>query len=292
MKEISRGKSFIILFFIYAFASAAGIIVYRLLPFSFWLDLLIADVAATVFVYIFSVIFRNSSVYDPYWSVQPLVILGYASAVNPMNMARFLMLLAVAIWGIRLTANWAYTFHGMAYQDWRYTGYEQKLGRLYQPVNFLGIHLMPTLIVYGCTLPAVFVFEYDTHAGFWNFVLFFMSAGAVLMQGLADKEMHAFRKNPDDVFNRHGLWKYSRHPNYLGEILMWWGIGLSAYIMMPERPYLLAGALANTIMFLFVSVPLADGKQSQKPGFPEYKASTHMLLPLPFGLKDSSAAKQ
>lgn len=50
---------------------------------------------------------------------------------------------------------------------------------------------------------------------------------------------------------------------------------------MPDRPYLLAGALINTLMFLVVSIPLADGRQSEKPGFDGYRAETRMLLLLP-----------
>ena len=100
------------------------------------------------------------------------------------------------------------------------------------------------------------------------------------MQGIADIEMHAFRKNRDSAFIRRGLWKYSRHPNYLGEILMWWGIGLAVVVSAPEAWYLLAGAIANTALFFSVSIPMADGRQSKKEGFAEYKKATRMLLPI------------
>ena len=76
-----------------------------------------------------------------------------------------------------------------------------------------------------------------------------------------------------------GLWKRARHPNYLGEILMWWGVGLSVVSAAPKYWYMLAGALVNTLMFLFVSIPMADKRQSQKPGFDEYMQETRMLIP-------------
>ena len=62
---------------------------------------------------------------------------------------------------------------------------------------------------------------------------------------------------------------------------MWWGVGIQAVSVMPDHWYLLAGALANTIMFFTVSIPLADKRQSQKPGYAEYKAATRILLPIP-----------
>ena len=76
MDSIKDSKPFSILIIscIYLMAAVIALCTYLLLPFSFWLNLLIADIAATVFVFIFSVIFRNASVYDPYWSVQPMVI--------------------------------------------------------------------------------------------------------------------------------------------------------------------------------------------------------------------------
>ena len=92
--------------------------------------------------------------------------------------------------------------------------------------------------------------------------------------------MHKFRKNRTAPFIRIGLWKYSRHPNYLGEILMWWGVGLSVLCAAPSAWYLMAGAVANTVLFFAVSIPMADKRQSRKDGFAEYKKQTRMLLPI------------
>lgn len=276
----SRKASFLTVFVIYCIAAVAGILIYRALPFSFWLNLLIADVSATVITFVFSLIFGNASVYDPYWSVQPIVILAYAGAVNGFTPLRLLLFIAVCFWGIRLTANWAYTFKGLLHQDWRYSMLHDKTGTLYPFVNFAGIHMFPTIVVYLCTLPAVFAFRYETGFNALNVVFFAVSIGAAVLQGVADIQMHRFRKSVHHGFIRTGLWKYSRHPNYLGEILMWWGVGLSVISVMPERWYLLAGALLNTIMFLVISIPMADKRQSVKEDFAEYKKATHMLIPI------------
>ena len=96
-------------------AAAAGILIYRGLSYHFAPDLLIADIAATVIVFVFSALFRNASVYDPYWSVAPVVMVIYGSCVRDMDPVRALMLISICIWGVRLTANWAYTFNGLAY---------------------------------------------------------------------------------------------------------------------------------------------------------------------------------
>lgn len=59
-----------------------------------------------IVTFIFSLIFRNASVYDPYWSVQPIVILMAFAIGKEMTIGRILLLMAVCYWGIRLTANW------------------------------------------------------------------------------------------------------------------------------------------------------------------------------------------
>ncbi len=279
MKE-NRAIAFLVVAIAYLLATAAGVLVYAALPFAFWWSLLLADIAATVVVFVFSVALKNASAYDPYWSVQPLVILIAFAWKYSLSGVVLLPFLAVMLWGLRLTANWAYTFKNLSWQDWRYTMLQEKSGKFYPIINFIGIHLVPTLVVYGCVLPMTFLF---TYGGEWNIGSVFCTVVSVLatvLQGTADVQMHEFRSLKTGGFIRKGLWKYSRHPNYLGEILMWWGIGGAVVFCMPTRWFLLAGAAANTLLFLCVSIPLAEGKQSRKEGYAEYKRATRALLPI------------
>lgn len=276
----NRKASFAIIILVYAFATAVGVGTYQMLPFGWWQNLLAADIVATVLTFAFSVLLDNASVYDPYWSVQPIVILIAFAIGKELTVVRILLLAAVIFWGVRLTANWAYTFENLTHQDWRYTMLEEKTGIFYPFVNFAGIHMVPTLVVYACVLPAVYAF---LHSGVWNvrsIIFFGLSICAAIMQGVADYQMHRFRKHRNGAFIHDGLWKYSRHPNYLGEILMWWGVALSVISIFPNAWYLGLGALANTLLFLGVSIPLADGRQSQKPEYEAYKNQTRMLLPI------------
>lgn len=277
----SKSKSIQVITVIYVLAAALGVAVYMALPFLFWIRLLIADVTATIFVFVFSVIFKNASVYDPYWSIQPIVIIaGYALTSN-ITPATLLLIISIVYWGIRLTGNWAYVFGGLNHQDWRYTKFENETGRLYPFINFTGIHMVPTLIVYLTTLPAVFVIRQELRANIGSFIGMVVCVGAATLQLVADTQMQKYRKSGQHGLIRTGLWKYARHPNYLGEILMWWGIAIQAVSVMPSHWWFVAGALANTILFFSVSIPLADKRQSAKPGYAEYKAGTRMLLPVP-----------
>lgn len=280
MKE-NRIISFFVIFIIYILATAAAIVCYTLLPFDMWLNLLLSDIVATIVTFIFSVILKNASVYDPYWSVQPIVILVCFALFNSLNFLKIILITVVGIWAIRLTTNWAYTFKNLNSQDWRYTMLKEKTKTFYPIINFVGIHLVPTLIVYACTLPAVLVITSDVSGNAFCYILLTLALIAITFQGTSDYQMHKFRKDKKgQTFIRTGLWKYSRHPNYLGEITFWWAIGLCAFISLNFNLVCLIGAALNTLLFLFVSIPLADNRQANKPNFEEYKSQTRMLLPI------------
>ena len=281
----NRAASFLAVLAVYVISGAVGIAVYRLLSLDYWLSLLIADIAATVVTFIFSLLFNNSSVYDPYWSVQPPVILIAFALGRELTALGVLLLIAVCVWAVRLTANWAYTFGGLDHQDWRYTMLKEKTGAFYPVINFVGIHLVPTLVVYGCTLPAVFAIVNGLTLNIGGVICICLSLFAATLQCVADIQMQSFRKRKTGGFIRVGLWKHSRHPNYLGEILMWWGVALAVVCADGAAWYLIAGAVSNTVLFFAVSIPMADKRQSRKAGFAEYKRETRMLLPIKIEIK-------
>ena len=280
----NRTASLTIIIFIYILAAFCGLFTYNYLTdlysFSYQLSLFLADLLATIVVFIFSLIFKNASVYDPYWSVQPPVILAIAllkvDADSPVMGC--LLFAAVLFWALRLTANWAYNFKSFEYQDWRYVMLKEKTGFAYPLINFLGIHMFPTCVVYLCVLPAVTAIAENSVFNPLALLFVILSFVSAIFQGIADIQMHKFRNSGAGGFIRTGLWKRGRHPNYLCEILMLWGIGLASVIALGGRWWLLSGAAVNTLMFLFVSIPMADKRQSRKPGFEEYKKATRILF--------------
>ena len=284
----NRAASLTLIIFIYVLAAFCGLFLYDFFAaktsFSYQLCLLLADVVATFLVFIFSLIFRNASVYDPYWSVQPPVILALAisrsggfTGIQSSVIFSILIFASVLFWALRLTANWVYNFKSFEYQDWRYVMLKEKSGRLYPFVNFFGIHLFPTFVVYLCVLPAVTAIAEGAAFRPACLIFIILSFLAAVFQGIADVQMHRFRAAGTGGFIRTGLWKHDRHPNYACEILIWWGVGLASVLALGGQWWLLTGALVNTLMFLFISIPMADRRQSLKPGFAEYKKATRML---------------
>ena len=111
----NRFLSLSIIILVYAVAIAGGLSLYNYLEqagwFSYPVRLLLADIFATVIVFIFSLIFANASVYDPYWSVQPPVILGVVLIKCGASLFGWSVFAAVLLWGLRLTANWVFSFY-------------------------------------------------------------------------------------------------------------------------------------------------------------------------------------
>lgn len=269
---------------IYALAVATGIAVYQLVNTYGIIRILVADAAATLLVYFVSLTLGNASVYDPYWSVAPLVILPLAiSEFGVWNAGTGMLMLCIAYWSIRLTSNWAYTFHGYARQDWRYTMLREKSGALYPLISLFGIMLFPTTVVFLCLLPALYYIQ----TGGVNPVTcvgFVVCLAAATLQLVADAQLHRFQrraKTRGEII-RSGVWRYARHPNYLGEILMWWGVYLVMLSILPDYWWLGLGALVNTLMFLLISIPMAEKRLAEyKEGFTQYVAQTNKLLPFP-----------
>jgi hypothetical protein len=161
-----------------------------------WLDTLIADVLATLVVFVFSRAYRNSSFYDAYWSVVPPLLLFYwwsraAPAVDALRC--WLLAIVVVLWAVRLTANWVYAFPGLHHEDWRYPMFKQRAGRWEILADLSAIHLIPTLQVFLGMVPAYVAVTRPGPGWVWlSWVGFVVGIAAVALEFIADLQMHRF----------------------------------------------------------------------------------------------------
>lgn len=277
-----------ILFLVYLTAIAAGTGMFFLLKnhVHFLINVLICDVVATVVVYLFGVIFKTASMYDPYWSMQTMFFyIGLLIYFNNFNFFTIIPLIAIAIYSIRLTGNFIMGFHDLTYVDWRYTMLKEKSGKLFQLVNLFGICMFPTLVVYSASIP-LFVYASLPYEQFsyLDMIGSIIILGGTFMEFIADWQMKLFikyRVDKNQIID-FGLWKYSRHPNYLGEISIWFGVALVLIISNPTYWYYIFGAVINLLMFLFISIPMEEKHMmTYKPQLKDYIKTTSMLLLLP-----------
>jgi len=248
------------------------------------LSLFVADVVATIIVWAFGLLYENVSVYDPYWSVfPPVAFLLWAFYTGVWSLPVILLLIASWYWGWRLTRNWMITFKGIAHEDWRYTKYRSLHPALFHLINFFGLNMVPTLVVFAAMLPGLKLYEevcYQMSAISLVLLIFgcVVCLSSATIQLIADKQSHDFRAaHPGEVCNV-GLWKHGRHPNYFGEILFWWGIWIM-YVPFGGIDWFILGPIAMTALFLGISIPLMEHRQlANKPGYAEYRKQTRLLI--------------
>ena len=247
-----------------------------------------ADVVATVVVFAGSMWLRNSSVYDPYWSVAPPLIAGgwVLVAEGGSGVRQALVLVLLTLWAVRLTANWATGWRGLNHEDWRYVQIrEQTSGRLpWWLVTFTGIHLMPTLVVFLALIPAWPALHGYQGMGLIDLLAVVVMLGSILLEAVADWQLRGFVARPENAGKTVdiGLWRWSRHPNYLGEIGVWWGLWLFGLAADPSWWWTVIGPLAMVALFAGVSIPLMEERNlARRPDYAEYQKSVAALVPLP-----------
>lgn len=244
------------------------------------------DIAATVVTFIFSTALKNSSVYDAYWSLTPMVLSLYLFIIlRARSFWQILFLIVFNIWSARLTLNWVTVTTGFSYEDWRYRKYRAENTPLFWfLINFSGIHMVPTLVVFAGMLPLFEIARLPMNALSLPGIIIILCG--VMFEFFADNSMRAFlgdnALSKEKTVCRRGLWKYSRHPNYLGEILVWLGVYLTMLPFATEKWYYGIGALSVALLFNLVSIPLMEKRQlGRRPDYADYRRQTSRLILLP-----------
>ena len=274
--------------YVAAFAAASAWLAWGPETGHLWLDTLIADVVATVVIFGFSRAHHNSSFYDAYWSVIPpaIAIYWWAKIGLPVDHVRaWLVVGVVVLWAIRLTGNWVYGWPGLHHEDWRYALLRDKAGGLEFVVDFFAIHLFPTLQVFLAMTPVYVVLTHPGRGVGWVDVLAtLVGVGAVVLEFVADLQLHRFVKArvPGQVMDV-GLWSWSRHPNYFGEISFWVSLALFGVAASPrEAWWLFAGSAAMLAMFLGASIPMMEERSiERRPSYQDVIDRVSILIPRP-----------
>ena len=290
---LPRSASFAVVIACYLVAGAAALLTAVLLRHHHPITVaFVADLVATVVIFGLSVVLANASLYDPYWSVAPPIIaIAWAfsapDGLGDSARARQIVVIALVVaWAIRLTGNWGIGWHGFTQEDWRYVMLRENThGRLpWWLVNFVGIQLVPTLVVFAGMLPLWPALGAPTHSfNVLDVAAVVVTVAAVVVETLADNQMRAFTRNPAnrgrtiDV----GLWSRSRHPNYLGEIGMWCGMFLFGLAADPTWWWTVVGPVVMVLLFETASIPMMEDRSLQRrPEYADYQRRVPRLLPV------------
>jgi steroid 5-alpha reductase family enzyme len=294
---MDKGYTMVVIAYVLAGLAAlgSGISFHDLSPI---LIVALADGIATIVVFVFSVFLRNSSIYDPYWSIAPIPIALFwilqPGGTGFGDIRHVLIFSLVCIWSCRLTINWAKRWHGLSHEDWRYRNIRKQTKGFYWPVSFLGIHLMPTIIVFlGCLSlwPALTIS--GVKLNFLDGIAALITAGAILTEAAADLQMDRFRNDPKPTKKTipPGLWSLSRHPNYLGEVAFWWGLYVFVLACNPSHWWTIIGPGVILMLFLAISIPLMEQHLKERnPEYAQYQQQVSSFFPVGGLLKSKGAS--
>lgn len=199
-----------------------------------------------------------------------------------LHWGKLLITALVAVWGARLATHIGHRLQRTTSEDPRYVELRSKWKGNMERNVFVRIYMVQALLAVVIALPVIFV-----NASSYIIVPAFLLAGAIVwfigfvIESTADLQLESFvTRHPGKLMTK-GLWKYSRHPNYFGEMTQWWGLGLMA-LSIDHGWFSLIGPLVLTFLLLFVSgVPLAEKRSEKREGWKEYKRRTSVVFPLP-----------
>jgi steroid 5-alpha reductase family enzyme len=209
------------------------------------------------------------------------LVLPFTGAGEPVQLGASLLVLA---WALRLGT---YLFRRILRMkvDHRFDGMRD------QPLRFARFWLLQAVTVAVVMLPVSYLLDRDDPPGLgvWSLAGAAVWLAGLVVEAVADAQKASFRANPENRgrFVAGGLWRYSRHPNYFGEMLVWWGLFVYVVPVLHGAAFaVVVGPLSITLLLLFVSgiPPLersADEKYGGDADYREYKRRTSILVPLP-----------
>jgi len=209
------------------------------------------------------------------------VVLLFAGAAEPVQVVASLL---VVVWAARLGI---YLFRRIMRTkvDHRFDGMRD------QPLRFARFWLLQAITVAVVMLPVSYLLDQDDPPGLgaWSIAGGAVWLAGLLIEAVADAQKAAFRAKEENRgrFVASGLWRYSRHPNYFGEMLVWWGLFLYVVPVLHGAAFaVVIGPVFITLLLLFVSgIPLLEKSANEKYGgdaaYRDYKRRTSILVPLP-----------
>ncbi len=243
--------------------------------------------AILLFVYmtawfIVSLIRQRNDVADIAWGLGFVMLAwvgGYLS--GGMTQRGFIASLLVSVWGVRLAWH-IYKRNRNKPEDYRYQQWRKDWGKWFYVRSYLQVYLLQGALLF-LIVSSILVIHQHAESGrtFLDIIGVTVWLIGFYFEAVGDAQLAKFLAGPENKgkLMQTGLWAYTRHPNYFGEVTQWWGIWLIA-LSVPMGWAAIVSPLTITILILKVSgVPMLEKKMQQHPDFAAYKKRTNAFLP-------------
>lgn len=235
-------------------------------------------------LFILSLIIKRNDVADVAWGTGIFIIalINYFSGAS--NALSLLLTVLAGLWGLRLTVR-IFLRNRKKGEDFRYKKWREEWGKFFYLRSFLQVYLLQGFLM---ILVGYSFIHVQVYGGLGELNVISITGLLIWLIGyffevVGDLQLDTFTKSKPEKGSvlSSGLWKYTRHPNYFGEVTMWWGIWLMIATL-PLSYIALISPITITFLILKVSgIPLLEKRFADNPNFQEYKKRTSSFFPLP-----------
>ena len=235
-------------------------------------------------IWILSVIIKDASIVDLFWGLGFVVVnTFYFISSGDHYTRKILLLILVSVWGLRLFSYLSWRNIGKG-EDYRYQGFRQKYGpERYWWVSYFQVFLLQGALIMLVSLPLLGTnYQTSSYELYWlDYLGILLFIIGFIFEAGGDYQLSRFKNNPQNkgkVLNT-GLWKYTRHPNYFGDTVIWWSFGI--FSIAAGSYYLFIGSIIMTLIIIKVSgvTMLEKNLRKTKPQYREYIRKTSSFFP-------------
>jgi steroid 5-alpha reductase family enzyme len=242
----------------------------------------VAIFAYMVLVFVWATLIKDNSIVDIGWGIGFLVVTGTGlvllPAITPFHAALAAM---VFIWGLRLS-GYILGRHRNVGEDYRYAQWRKEWGKYVVPRAFFQIFMLQGVFMYIIALPLMMAMANPSAAINWvSYIGIALWLIGFLFEAVGDWQKSKFKADPANQgkIMQSGLWRYTRHPNYFGEALLWWGI--LVFVLPAGYWYVsIISPLILTFLLTKVSgVAMLEKKYEGNKEFEDYARRTSAFIP-------------
>lgn len=242
-------------------------------------------IGAMTLLWLLSLMIKDASIVDIFWGTGFVIVVWlFAGLIGFENFAlrQWIFLGIVSLWGMRLTIYLAMRNLGKG-EDYRYANWRKEYGRHWWWVSFLQVFVLQGVVMWTISSVYLPALQDPKTIDVWVFLGMIFWGIGFFFEAVGDYQMMQFKKERSDdtqVMNK-GLWRYTRHPNYFGDAMQWWGFFFFA-LAHPSGWMFIFCPLIMTFFLLKVSgvAMLEEGLKDKKPKYSEYIRKTSAFIPM------------
>ncbi len=237
--------------------------------------------------YVIALIYRRNDIADIAWGPGITLLASVGTFLGNSDGWVIGSVLALWLWALRLAWHIGKRVMSHPEEDKRYQAFRTGWGKYQALGSFLQVFLLQGILMIVLALPVILLAHTEVrHISAWIFVPIVLWIIGFLSETIGDYQLKKFlahKPAPQAIMNT-GIWRYTRHPNYFGEVAMWWSVWVYVMILIPwswsTAIITLLSPMTITYLLLYVSgIPMLEKKWEGNPAYRHYQQTTSALIP-------------